>query len=629
MKSSALKKSAVVERTPAPKRTALDFSWLDQSRAIFLIVAATLIVYANSLGGAFVFDDTKQIVGNPQLHSWGNIIRAFANDVWSFQRGTLTADLPPPYYRPLFTAYLTVNYQLFGLWESGWHVMNLLVHVSATLLVYFLIKRLSGNQVIATFAGLLFSLHPAHVESVSWISGIPDPLSALFYIPSFIWYLRYREEGSKKWLGLSLTFYGLSALCKETPLALPMVFIVWELVQLRGTKALSSRLSGVMRLMIPYGIVAVGYLILRFSILGRISWKHPYMARVPGSSIWMTVPYVLSKYIQHLIAPFHLSLIYGTSFLSTPSDPRLLVSVLLLLAIAIALCAFRKKVNSQVWVALALLLAPLLPVLNLSVFHYEYIIQDRYLYLPSIGFCYLVSMSLVWLSRKRAALALALSALLLVSYGISTYLQNGVWHSSVALWERAIDFAPGSWSTHYNLALAYLDMKNAEKAASELLEAKRLNPDKAVIYNNLALAQASLGDKESAVGNLKTALTLEPELLEAHNNLGALLYDKGDYTSAKREFLIVLQRDPTSVSARFNLARTLAASDEHQMAIKEFETVIARQPDDSEAHYQLGLSYEATGRTTDAIRQIQLALNCHPDGGSARKMEQKLREIQR
>src|SRR5438874_10732158 len=109
---------------------------LDQSRALFLIVAATVLAYANSLGGAFVFDDTKQIAGNPALRSWSNIARAFTSDVWSFQRGTLTKDIPPPYYRPLFTAYLTLNYQIFGLWEPGWHLMNLLVHTGATVAVY-------------------------------------------------------------------------------------------------------------------------------------------------------------------------------------------------------------------------------------------------------------------------------------------------------------------------------------------------------------------------------------------------------------------------------------------------------------------------------------------------------------
>src|ERR1700692_1794266 len=122
----------------------------DRSRALFLIIATTVLVYANSLSGAFVFDDTKQIAGNPALHSWSNIFRAFSNDVWSFQRGTLSKDIPPPYYRPLFTIYLTLNYQLFGLWQPGWHLMNLMVHTGATVFVYYLLRRLSGDVLIAS-----------------------------------------------------------------------------------------------------------------------------------------------------------------------------------------------------------------------------------------------------------------------------------------------------------------------------------------------------------------------------------------------------------------------------------------------------------------------------------------------
>src|SRR6266542_7064801 len=132
---------------------------LTDSRALVLIIASTVLVYANSLSGAFVFDDTKQIVGNPALRSWGNIARAFTSDVWAFQLGTLTKEIPPPYYRPVFTAYLTINYQLFGLWEPGWHLMNLLVHTGVTVAIYFLLKRLSGDRVIAAIAALIFGLH--------------------------------------------------------------------------------------------------------------------------------------------------------------------------------------------------------------------------------------------------------------------------------------------------------------------------------------------------------------------------------------------------------------------------------------------------------------------------------------
>jgi len=602
---------------------------LDQSRALFLVVAATVLAYANSLSGAFVFDDTKQIVGNPALRSWGNVLRAFTSDVWSFQRGTLTKDIPPPYYRPLFTAYLTFNYKLFGLWEPGWHLMNLLVHCGATVAVFFLIKRLSGNRLIATAAALIFGLHPAHVESVSWISGIPDPLAALFFVPSLIWYVRYRMEGDKKFLLASVIAYGLSALCKETPLALPLVFIVWELTRTKARQRFSARAREIVLQMIPFAVVAGIYLAVRFSVLGRLSWKHPFMAQVPDSAIWMTVPYVFASYLRHLVAPFYLSLIYGTSFITSASDPRFLLPIALIVALAILLWIYRRRLTGEVWTALALIVAPLLPVLNLKVFHYEYIIQDRYLYLPSIGFCYLLAMVLLRLSQTRKQLATAISLVIIVSFGAGTFVQNRVWHDSVSLWRRAVYYSADSWSTHYNLGLAYLNGKQIQAAMHELVEAKRLNPHEPTVLNNLALAHDAAGDSLAAIALAREALKLDPNLIEVHNNLGAFLFERKEFPDARLEFSDVLTRDPSSISARFNLARTLAALNEHQIAIREFEAVLAQQPDDAQAHYQLGLSYAAMDRKDEGTREIRRALTYQIDSQARQEMEQRLAEIEK
>jgi tetratricopeptide (TPR) repeat protein len=632
MKKGRAKKPNVIESKPGLDRGGSDFlssnGIFSESRILFLMVAATVLVYANSLGGAFVFDDKTQIVGNPHLHTWSNILRAFTSDVWSFQRGTLSAAaIPLPYYRPLFTTYLTLNYQLFGLWEPGWHLMNLLVHVVATVAVYFLLRRLSG-RLVAALASLIFGLHTAHVESVSWISGIPDPLAALFYVPSLLWYVRYREEGQKKWLAASVVAFALAILCKETPLALPLVLCSWELTRPISRPSLALRLKDVVLQMIPYAVVAAAYLAVRFSVLGRISWKHPNMAQVPDSAIVMTIPYVVVNYFKHLIAPFHLSLIYGLPFIKRAGDPRFLLPVGILVGLGFILWFYRKKLDARVWMAIALMVAPLLPVLNLKVLHYDYIIQDRYLYLPSIGFCYLIAILMLRLARKRAALAVAISVVVLLAFGASTILQNRVWHDSVALWQRAVYYSPDSWSTHYNLGLAYLGLKQYDPARNELLEAKRLDPRKADVYNNLALAQAGLGQADEAITNLKAALALEPGLIEGHNNLGVLLYDKGDYATAKLEFSRVLERDLSSSSARFNLARTLAAMNDHAGAIREYEALLARKADDVAARYQLGLSYAATGRKGDAITQLGRALQMDSDSNRTSEMRKKLEQIQ-
>lgn len=631
-RAQAKSTKAATPKPVTPKDT--PGSLFTSGRALFLIVAATVLAYANSLSGAFVFDDTKQIVGNPALHSWGNILRAFTSDVWAFQRGTLTKDIPPPYYRPLFTAYFTIDYQLFGTSEPGWHLMNLLIHTGATIAVFFLIKRLSGNQVIAMLAALFFGLHPAHVESVSWISGIPDPLAALFYIPAMIWYVRYRTEGDKKWLVGSLAAYGLSALCKETPLALPLVLIVWELTRIGSPtvregsrKNLSTHISQIVKQMIPYAAVAGAYLVLRFSVLGRLSWKHPFMAQVPDSAIWMTVPYVSVSYLRHLLAPFYLSLIYGTSFVTKAADPKFLLPVGLLLVLGILLWLYRKRIDGQVWLALALIIAPLLPVLNLRVFHFEYIVQDRYLYLPSIGFCYLLALLIVRWANRRKHLATALAVVVVVAFGASTIAQNRVWHNAVALWQRAVYYSPNSWSTHYNLGLAYLNEKENRAALDQLTEAERLNPREPTVLNNLALAQNASGQKIEAIATERQALALDPTLLEAHNNLGAFLFDQGLYADARKEFAAVLTYDPSSTSARFNLARTSAAMGDHVTAIREFESLLANDPNDLVARYELAFSYAGANRKQDAANEFARAAQMDRDSKRADEMGKRAAQM--
>jgi tetratricopeptide (TPR) repeat protein len=599
---------------------------LSESRALFLVIAATVLVYANSLSGAFVFDDTKQIVNNAALRSWGNIFRAFTSDVWSFQRATLNTDIPPPYYRPLFTVYLTVNYQLFGLWEPGWHLVNLFIHVGVTVLVYYFLRRISREQFVALIGAVLFGLHPVHVESVSWISGIPDPLAALFYLPSLIWYVRYRQEGDRKWLIASVAAYGLSVLCKETPLVLPLILIVWELVQRGDTFA--YRLKTAVVRAIPYGVVAVAYVIVRFSVLGSINWQHPLMANVPRLSIWLTVPLVIVEYFQHLIAPFQLSLIYSPPLVHTLSDWRFLVAIAALIGLAVMLWVYRKAISAEVWFGIALIVINLIPVLNIRVFHYEYIIQDRYLYLPSIGFCFLVALGLAQMFRKNTSLAWGFVGIIVIAFGASTILQNRVWKDSVSLWQRAVEKSPNSKSTHYNLGLAYLGIKQFDRAVPEMLEAKRLDSSNPSVYNNLAMAQAGVGKLDDAIANVETALKLDPRSPEAHNNLGALLYDKKDYAGSKREFLLVLERDPNASSARFNLARTLAALADYPGAIREFEAVLRQNPADIAARYELGSSYAAVGRKAEAIAQFDRALSADRDGERVTQMRHKLEQLQ-
>lgn len=601
---------------------------LTEGRVLFLLVAAALLVYANALGGQFVFDDTKQIVNNPQLHSWANAWHAFASDVWAFQRGAATADIPPPYYRPLFTAYLTAGYQLFGLWEPGWHLLSLLAHAAATALFFRLARLLSADLWTAALAALLFAVHPAHVESVAWATGGPDMLAALFYLPALIWYVRFRREGGRRRLVLSAASFALSLLCKETPVVLPLIVASWELI-FGGKNSPGARLRGAAAHAAPFVAVAAAYLAARVAVLGSVSRQHPAMSQVSDSSILTTVPQVLAGYLRHLVAPFNLSLIYDAPLARGLGDPRFVVPAIILAGLAVALWAFRRRLGREHLFALVLLFAPLAPVLNLRVFHPDYLIQDRYLYLPSAGFCLLAALLLTRLARTRPRPALAAAVLLLVSYGAGTVLQNGVWADSAALWARAAAHAPDLWSPHYNLGLALLGRKDYAAARAEFAAAAGRNPNVAAVHSSLALAEDALGDERAALASLDRALALDANLHEARNNLGAIHFRRGEYAAAREQFTQALKRDPSSAQVRFNLGRVLAATGDHAGAIPHFEAVVARDPVDAEGRYHLGLSYAATGRRGVGVAQIERALGDERVPQRAVEMRAALDELRR
>ena len=578
-----------------------DSKFNDQRSYIFLILAC-LAVYANSLGGEFIFDDTMQIVGNPALHSWQNLINAFTTDVWAFQRGSGSTDIPPPYYRPFFTIYLTIGYQLFGLWQQGWHLLNLAVHIGATVLAYRLFLNLTGdNRRLSFVAALLFALIPVHVESISWISGIPDPLAALFYIPAIIFYIRWREAGNGKSLIFSMLCFFFALLCKETPIVLPLVLLIWELTLNRKREA--ATLFPALKRVSIFIIPIIVYLIMRLAVIGAVSWKHPLSSQTPGENIYATIPYVVVSYLSHILFPFNLSLIYATRFVENFGDPLLWIPLLILFAIAGSLYYFRNKLTPQMWMASGLFIVPLLPVLNLQVFHYDYIVQDRYLYLPSIGFVLLIGCLLekLWTSEKKLfQQAATLSAVILcLAYMTGTILHNRVWNSAVNLWSRAVEYDPNGWAFNYNLGLAKFQDKDYE-AAVTYLDKSLKNPSfdrrDDLIYINRGLALQGLGKKDEAKNDFLKALELNPKSPEAVINLGALLYDEGNYAAAETQFKKALSLKPADASANYNYAKTLARLGRHKEAINFYEKLLPVEKQDADLMYHAAISYRANGQ---------------------------------
>ncbi|HWN98671.1 MAG TPA: tetratricopeptide repeat protein [Blastocatellia bacterium] len=625
---------------------------LPAGRAILLICLLSFLAYANSLGGQFVFDDTDQIVANGDIRSWSNLTKGFTKHVWAFREQERSLQPPPPlpYYRPIFTAMLTIEYHIFGLWPQGWHLVNILLHILSSVGVFYVLLLISHRMLVALFAGALFAVHPVHAESVCWISGMTDPLFAVFFLSSFYLYLKSHREGLETKKGtrspgsvsrvfvLSLVLFLLACFSKETALSLVLLVFGYELVETPGK--LISRASQAARRALPYAAIALLYLIPRYLVLGELMWKNPQAPDRPVALALLTLPFVVCSYVLHLAWPMNLSIAYDTHFVTTAGSPMFVLPTIILSLGIIALIAFRERISREVWISLLIIFVPLLPVLKLGqVSRDEYLVFDHYLYLSVAGFAYLLAIGLARLGSfehlgklaaksqiGRAKLTVVAMVILLLMSVVGAARENRSWADSYELWSNAARIRPSYWAAHYNAGLALIDGGRYAEAHDWLDRAAKLKPDEAVVFDALGRASENAGDNAEAEKHFKRALELNPRLLESLNNLGTLYFTRQDYALAEESFVAALKLGPDAAAVRFNLGMCRARQGRYADAASEFERV-ARAGSDAEAYYELALAYEKIGRLDDARRALNDGRRLATDETLAGRIDEQLNRM--
>src|SRR5256885_2034918 len=191
--------------------------------ALPLLAACIFTIYYESIFFEFVWDDFPQIVENPLLHSW-TIRRIFLSDLW-FHTGR-----DQVYYRPLFVIWSILNFKLFALKSTGWHLTTVFLHVGATCMVFWLARALKVEYWTALLATLLFGLHPIHIECAAWISAGSDSMVTIFYLLAFIAYLKAREPqaSNRKWQILSYIMLACALLTKEMAVTFAVIVFFYE-----------------------------------------------------------------------------------------------------------------------------------------------------------------------------------------------------------------------------------------------------------------------------------------------------------------------------------------------------------------------------------------------------------------
>jgi protein O-mannosyl-transferase len=567
-----------------------------RTATLVVVLFAPLLAYLPSIRYQFVFDDPDQIVNSAAVHSWSSVPHFFTSDVWPH----VSSDEVGNFYRPVFLLWLLVNCKIGGLNPVWWHSVSIAAHLLATFMVYLLALRMTRDELLAGGSALLFGLHPVHIEGVAWISGVTEPLLAIFFLSAFLCYLKSRKriDGQNQrrvwWLVASLGCYVLAMLEKETAVILPVIIFSYTCIfgddetskDEDRSERVHQRLLKALTVALPYAALTILYLIIRLVALKGLGHSITPLTR---KTIILTWPSILFFYAKSLVWPIGLSAFYDTPYVTSFSLRQFILPLLAILLIGIALYLWSRRSRLVAFFSLWMVL-PLLPLLNISVFKEGEIAHDRYLYLPSIGFCVLVVFALrqIRFSATRIYGQPAIQLVLLLSlggfFGVATSYQSTIWASDFSLASRGVAIAPNNiiaannlgkelalrgdypqaislflkvvnrrpryWLGNFNLGYVYYRVGDFPQAELYLRKAIEIYPRDAAERRFLGCTLFEMGRPDEAEGALRQAIAIHDDAPNQHYVLGTILKERGDLDGALSEFKLELTFNPNHAQSR-------------------------------------------------------------------------------
>lgn len=575
-----------------------------------LVALSAVIAFWNAIGGEFVWDDKFLIANNPFLSKSSGIGYWFKHFYMS------TADqVTTHFYRPLSGLSFSIDAKLWGAEQtSGYHVTNLLVFAATSLLLFLLVKRLSGSRAVALVSALLFSVHPVHSESVAWISGRTDLLCGLFSLLS-IWLFICARDSRKDLLQFgSVAAFAAAMLSKEVAIvALPFLFAVTYLRRLPEKR---EPLGTKIRAILPYLAIVIAYLcarqvlIMHSAAITATPTFEPasFLARLAGA------PVNIFRYLRMFFVPTPADPSYSATTISSFTNPVFLASIAGLVAILAIAFAFRKRAPLVLW-SVVWFFAALLPALNIIQLPGT-TMAERFMYLPSLGVCTFVGILLVsvWrVTRAKigppATVIAGCCLVMLIGYIIPiTWQGNSNWASEFNLWSAAVKLHPQLAYAHNGLGVADSGKALDQEAIEEFRTAIKLKPDYAGAHVNLADALAGQGNVSEAIDHYRTAIEQDKRMIPAYQHLAQLLI-QGDPPRAA-EAAQILEKGVSACPNRFDLSIMLAElyldeGKDLQRSADLLEGIIKLAPDADRARLDLGKAYARMGRKADAKKQLE------------------------
>jgi protein O-mannosyl-transferase len=589
--------------------------------AVFLLglSALTFVLYAGTLAFQFVLDDQFQIANNLLIRDWHNISRIFGIDMWRN-----LAQGPPPYYRPLLAVWWMLNYSLFGLSTSAWHLGAVMMHITAVATVFLLVRKLGVEYWTAAIAAMAFALHPVHVEGASQVCAV-DPLLTVFFGLAFLAFLKTREtqEGRQiGWWAASLLLLACALFTKEVAVTFVGVVAAYVWIFPRdGESSWLERTRQCVLSALPYLSLVGGYLAIRKHVLHFVTSA---TANAHLSEALQTLPSALYEYVRMLVFPIGLGALYYTPYVKTLGLANfwLPLGAFGLFVLAIGYWWWRKRDRmvafAGIWMAFTF--APVLYVIRSD----SDFLHDRYLYLPSVGFVILVGKLVRLLpgtkTLRPAILQIAAACTFGAAYLVGSYATEVYWASNLLIFYRAHEQFPKYEYASMSYA-GYLSERGEYGKAIELV--------KSVIQNHAGNEPANLFTANYALANLylqsgdltdgkatlaKAAALARSSAAPAQDTaVIARIYGQlGDYENASKLCAEALQRDSQIYSVAEVCGNIQLLAGRYDDAEKLLLRAVEAAPERPAPRFLLGQVYLQTGHTADAETYLRQAVERDP-----------------
>jgi tetratricopeptide (TPR) repeat protein len=531
-----------------------------------LLIISTFVGYWQVQGFDFInLDDPSYITENRYVKN-GLTPDGF---VWAF------TEFHAANWHPVTWLSHMLDVQLFGLDAGRHHLVNVLFHILNTLLLFHVLKRMTGSLWRSALVAALFALHPLHVESVAWVSERKDVISAFFWLLTIFLYHQYVKQPSLTKYIWVFAAMALGLMSKPVVVTLPFVLLLLDFWPLKRVGA-SFLTPGHYMASLKTALLLFREKIPFFILTTLSCWVTIYAQKqghavttMENLEMGTRLANAIFSYLMYLVKlfiPVNLAVFYPH-----PIDlPLYLSTGAALVLVGISYLVFRQRVKRPyLLVGWLWYVGTLVPVIGLIQVGGQ-AMADRYTYIPFIGLFIMIAWSAWDLLRKSSngKLWAGISMMVLLpAMMVMTWVQTGYWKNSITLSEHAVSVTKGNYVAHvmlgsalderrefqkaiqqYQLALeinpnienAHINLGNAlyrqgqvKKALKHYLAALKINPDYEVIHNNLGLAFLTMGSPNKAISHFRKAILLDPDYAKAHRNLGVAFLRAGQTEMAE------------------------------------------------------------------------------------------------